>query len=75
MLIETISVTGFSFSVTSGGSICMAILGILAIFMVKFRKYEVQTNDFAIAQRLKREKATSEGEFPENKGIFNKTAQ
>ena len=53
----------------------MAILGILAIFMVKFRKYEVQTNDFAIAQRLKREKATSEGEFPENQGIFNKTAQ
>ena len=44
----------------------MAILGILAIFMVKFRKYEVQANDFAIAQRLKREKATSEGEFPEN---------
>jgi hypothetical protein len=66
LLIETISVTGFSFSVTSGGFICMAILGILAIFMVKFRKYEVQTNDFAIAQRLKREKATSEGEFPEN---------
>ena len=62
MLIETISVTGFSLSVTSGGAICMAIVGILAIFMVKFRKYDVETNEFAVAQRLKREKATSEDE-------------
>ena len=56
------SVTSLSFSVTSGGIICMAIVGILGIFMVKFRKYDVQTNEFAVAQRLKREKATSEGE-------------
>jgi hypothetical protein len=40
----------------------MAIVGILAIFMVKFRKYDVETNEFAVAQRLKREKATSEDE-------------
>jgi len=56
------TVTSLSFSVTSGGVICMAIVGILGIFMVKFRKYDVQTNEFAVAQRLKREKATSEGE-------------
>jgi MFS family permease len=60
------SATSLSFSVTSGGVICMAIVGILGIFMVKFRKYDVQTNEFAVAQRLKREKATSEGENPEN---------
>jgi heme/copper-type cytochrome/quinol oxidase subunit 2 len=53
-------------SVTSGGIICMVIVGILAIFMVKFRKYDVQTNEFAVAQRQKREKAASEGENPEN---------
>jgi hypothetical protein len=41
-------------------------VGILAIFMVKFRKYDVQTNEFAVAQRQKREKAASEGENPEN---------
>jgi len=56
------TVTSLSFSVTSGGVICMAIVGILGIFMVKFRKYDVQTNEFAVAQRLKREKARSEGE-------------
>jgi hypothetical protein len=60
------SVTSLSFSVTSGGVICMAIVGILGIFMVKFRKYDVETNEFAVAQRLKREKATSEGENPKN---------
>ena len=57
------SVTSLTFSVTSGGVICMAIVGILGIFMVKFRKYDVQTNEFAVIQRLKREKATSEGEI------------
>jgi MFS family permease len=66
------SVTSLSISVTSGGIICMAIVGILGIFMVKFRKYDVETNEFAIAQRLKREKAASEGEFPENDGNIGK---
>jgi hypothetical protein len=50
----------------------MAIVGILGIFMVKFRKYDVETNEFAIAQRLKREKAAAEGEFPENDGNIGK---
>jgi hypothetical protein len=66
LLIETISVTGFSFSVTSGSARCLAIVGILGIFMVKIQKNDVETNEFAVAQRLKREKATSEGGFPEN---------
>ena len=60
------SATSLSFSVTSGGIICMAIVGILGIFMVQFRKYDVETNEFAVAQRLKREKAASEGEMSEN---------
>ena len=60
------SVTSLSFSVISGGFICMAIVAILAIFMVKFRKYDVQTNEFAVKERLKREKATSEGENSQN---------
>jgi len=57
------SVTSLTFSVTSGGIICMAIVGILAIFMVKFRKYDVETNEFAIAQRLKQAKATTEDDI------------
>ena len=60
------SVTSLTFSVTSGGSICLAIVGIFGNFMVKIQKNDVETNEFAIAQRLKREKTTSEGEFPEN---------
>jgi MFS family permease len=67
------SVTSLSISVTSGGIICMAIVGILAIFMVKFRKYDVETNEFAVAQRLKREKAAAEDENPENEGNPRKT--
>jgi MFS family permease len=67
------SVTSLSISVTSGGIICMAIVGILAIFMVKFRKYDVETNEFAVAQRLKREKAAAEDENPENQGNPRKT--
>ena len=67
------SVTSLTFSVTSGGVICMAIVGILGIFMVKFRKYDVQTNEFAVAQRLKRGKATSEEKFQKMKEIREKT--
>jgi len=59
------SATSLTFSVTSGGLICMAIVGILGIFFVKFRKYDVQTNEFAVQERLKREKATSDAENSE----------
>jgi hypothetical protein len=40
--------------------------------MVKLRKYEVETNEFALSQRLKREKATSEGEFSQIQGNLRK---
>lgn len=56
------SATSLTFSVTSGGLVCMAIVGILGIFMVKFRKYDVQTNEFAVLERQKRENAASNGE-------------
>ena len=56
------SATSLSVSVTSGGLTCMLIVGILGIFMVKFRKYDVQTNEFAVRERLKRAKTTPDGE-------------
>lgn len=56
------SATSLTFSVTSGGLICVAIVGILGIFMVKFRNYDVQTNEFAVLERQKREKAQNKGE-------------
>ena len=48
------------------------IVGFLGIFMVKFQKIDLKTYDFAVAQRLKREKATSEGENLENCGNLGK---
>ena len=56
------SATSLTISVTSGGLVCMVIVGILGIFLVQFRKYDVETNKFAVQERLKREKATSDGE-------------
>jgi MFS family permease len=49
------SVTSLSFSVTSGGLICVFVVVILAIFLPKLRKYDVNTNEFAVAQRKLRE--------------------
>jgi MFS family permease len=43
--------TTLSFSVTSGGLICILVVAILAIFLPKFRKYDVQTNEFALRER------------------------
>jgi MFS family permease len=59
------SATSLTFSVTSGGLACMLIVGILGIFLVQFRKYDVQTNKFAVQERLKREKVRSESESSE----------
>lgn len=41
-------------SVTSGGLICVFVVAILAIFLPKFRKYDVETNEFAVLERGKR---------------------
>jgi MFS family permease len=43
--------TSLTFSVTSGGLLCAAVVGILAIFLPKFRKYDVETNEFAVRER------------------------
>jgi MFS family permease len=46
--------TSLSFSVTSGGVICVIVVGILAILMPKFRKYDAETNEFAVRERENR---------------------
>ena len=46
--------TSLSFSVTSGGLICVLVVAILAIFLPKFRKYDVETNEFAVRERENR---------------------
>ena len=46
--------TSLSISVTSGGLMCVIFVAILAIFMPTFRKYDVETNEFAIQEREKR---------------------
>jgi len=43
--------TSLSFSVTSGGLICVFVVAILAIFLPKFRKYDAETNEFAVRER------------------------
>lgn len=45
------SVTSLSFSVTSGGLICVFAVVLLASFLPKLRKYDVKTNEFAVEQR------------------------
>jgi MFS family permease len=43
--------TSLSFSVTSGGLMCVLVVTILAIFLPKFRKYDAETNEFAVRER------------------------
>lgn len=45
------SVTSLSFSVTSGGFICVFAVVLLASFLPKLRKYDVKTDAFAVEQR------------------------
>lgn len=57
--------TSLSFSVTSGGVICAIAVLLLASFLPKFRKYDVETNEFALRERQKRaEIEKSEGNSP-----------
>jgi MFS family permease len=46
--------TSLSFSVTSGGIMCVVVVAILAILMPKFRKYDAETNEFAVRERESR---------------------
>ena len=48
------SATSLSVSVTSGGFMCVIFVAILAILLPTFRKYDVETNEFAISEREKR---------------------
>ncbi len=43
--------TSLSFSVTSGGLLCVVVVGFLAIFLPKMWKYDVETNEFAVRER------------------------
>lgn len=49
--------TTLTISVTSGGLLCVLVVAILAIFLPKFRKYDVETNEFAVREREIRKKA------------------
>ncbi len=46
--------TSLSFSVTSGGIICVLVVAILALLMPQFRKYDAQTNKYAAQERENR---------------------
>ena len=50
------AVTSLTFSVTFGGALCIIAVTILAFSMPKFRKFDVQTNEFAVTKRNLREK-------------------
>jgi MFS family permease len=43
-----------SFSVTAGGIICVVVVAILALLIPEFRKYDVETNKYALAERENR---------------------
>ena len=44
------AVTSLSFSVTSGGVICVIVVGLLAGFMPQLRRFDVKTNEYALAK-------------------------
>jgi hypothetical protein len=46
--------TTLTISVTSGGIACVIFVGILAIFLPKLRKYDAETNEYAVAERKRR---------------------
>ncbi len=48
--------TSLSFSVTSGGVICVVVVAILATLMPDFRKYDAETNKYAVEMRENRKK-------------------
>ena len=49
------AVTSLTFSVTFGGVLCVVAVLILASFFPEFRKYDVETNKFAVEKRIIRE--------------------
>jgi len=49
------SATSLSFSVTSGGIVCVLVVLLLASLLPKLRKYDVETNEYAVQERKIRE--------------------
>jgi hypothetical protein len=49
--------TSLTFSVTSGGLLCVLVVAFLAIFLPKMWNYDVETNEFAVRERENRKKA------------------
>jgi MFS family permease len=47
--------TSLTFSVTAGGLICVFMVALLASFLPKLRKYDAETNEFAVQMRKIRE--------------------
>ena len=58
------SVTTLNFSVTFGGVLCIVSVAILALCLPKLRKYDVETNEYAVEMRKIRAKDEN---FPENR--------
>lgn len=48
------SVTSLSFSVTSGGVLCIFTVTVMAIFLPKLRKYDAETDEHAIEEQKNR---------------------
>jgi MFS family permease len=53
--------TSLTFSVTAGGLICVFMVALLASFLPKFRKYDAETNEFAVQMRKIRESEQKNG--------------
>jgi MFS family permease len=56
------SATSLSFSVTSGGVICVIFVVILAILMPSFWKYDAETNKYAVQERENRKNLENKDE-------------
>ena len=57
--------TSLSFSVTSGGVICVVVVALLAILMPDFRKYDAETNKYAVTERENRKNLEKSTEISE----------
>ena len=54
--------TSLTFSVTAGGLICAFMVALLASFLPKLRKYDAETNEFAVEMRKIRELEQKNGD-------------
>jgi len=54
--------TSLTFSVTAGGLICVFMVALLASFLPKLRKYDAETNEFAVEMRKIRQMEQKNGD-------------